>query len=64
VIRHIRSDYAPALGDLRIMGLGDIIVVRNDAFLRRDWPRYLEAIAAAVARGAEVQRVPEEAPRA
>jgi hypothetical protein len=64
VIRHIRSDYAPALGDLRVMGLGDVIVIRRDASQRRDWPRYLEAITAAVARGAEVQRVPEEAPRA
>ncbi|MEU5361116.1 hypothetical protein ACFY9R_26525 [Streptomyces albidoflavus] len=56
MIRIIRPDYAPALGDLRVMGLGDIIVVQPGATDRRDWPRYQDAIGQAVARGAEVQR--------
>ncbi|MFF4610340.1 hypothetical protein ACFY1Q_11815 [Streptomyces albidoflavus] len=56
MIRVIRSDYAPALGDLRVMGLGDIIVVQPGATSRRDWPRYQDAIGQAVARGAEVHR--------
>ena len=64
MIRHIRHDYAPALGDLRVMGLGDVIVIRPDATKRRDWPRYQDAIAGAVARGAEVHQTAQETPRA
>jgi hypothetical protein len=56
VIRIIRSDYAPALGDLRAMGLGDVIVVQPGATERKDWGRYLDAIGGAVTRGAEIHR--------
>ncbi|MFD3573827.1 hypothetical protein [Streptomyces sp. NPDC058644] len=61
MIRHIRPDYAPALGDLRVMGLGDVIVVRAGATERKDWARYMDAIGQAVARGTEVLRPDAEA---
>lgn len=63
MIRIIRSDYAPPLGDLRVMGLGDVIVIRPDAARREDWGRYQDAVASAVARGAEVHRTAQEAQR-
>lgn len=56
MIRVIRSDYAPALGDLRVMGLGDVIVVEPGATDRKDWARYQDAIGGAVSRGAEVRQ--------
>lgn len=61
MIRVIRKDYAAALGDVRVMGLGDVIVIRPDATQRRDWPRYQDAIGQAVARGAEVHRAAQAA---
>lgn len=56
MIRTIQPDYAPALGDVRVMGRGDVIVIRDGAKDRKDWGRYQDAIGQAVARGAEVLR--------
>lgn len=46
---------APALGDIRMLGVGDRIILGEGATERRDWPRYAEAIMTAVTRGAEVR---------
>ncbi|WP_043477464.1 hypothetical protein [Kitasatospora sp. MBT66] len=48
---------APALGDLRTAGPGDTIVFLHDARERPDWPRYWEAAAVAVFRGAALTAV-------
>ena len=56
VERRIRYEGAPALGEIRAMGQGDVIWVHANAESRADWPRYVDAIAAAVSRGAEVRR--------
>jgi len=48
--------YAAPLGDIRVMGLGDVIVVCPNATQRKDWGRYQDAIGQAVARGAEVRQ--------
>lgn len=55
MVRRITGDYAPALGDVRAMGAGDIVALGEGATGRRDWPRYAEAIMAAVSKGAEVR---------
>ncbi|WP_330478660.1 hypothetical protein OG301_26645 [Streptomyces platensis] len=60
MIRVIRSDYAPALGDLRVMGLGDVIVIQPGAAQRKDWSRYQDAIGGAVSRGAEVHQTAQD----
>lgn len=46
---------APALGDVRALQPGDIIFIREGAQQRADWARYLDAISAAVASGADVR---------
>lgn len=46
---------APALGDVRDAGPGDLIYVRAEAIGRRDFPKYWEAVGVALARGAFVQ---------
>lgn len=51
----ISRDCAPALGDVRQLGPGDWISLGPGANERADWPRYLDAIAAAISRGAEVR---------
>lgn len=51
---------APALGDLRTAGPGDVIRVLPGATKRRDWARYWLALGEAWARGAEVQLMREE----
>lgn len=48
---------APSLGDVRMAGAAHIIWLRSGATERRDWGRYQDAIAQAVARGADVQWV-------
>lgn len=59
MIRRVRITLAkaPALGDIRRLGAGDSIEVHSDAHMRKDWPRYADAIAVAVTRGAGVRRV-------
>jgi hypothetical protein len=54
--RRISLANAPALGDVRRMAAGDVIHVKADAHTRKDWPRYADAIATAVTRGASVHR--------
>jgi hypothetical protein len=45
---------APALGDLRTAGPGDLIDIYPDATSRRDFPKVWEAVGVALVRGAEV----------
>ncbi|MGW2950748.1 hypothetical protein [Streptomyces eurythermus] len=45
---------APALGDIRDAGPGDLVYIRPDATSRKDFPRYWEAAGVALARGAQV----------
>ncbi|MCI3271046.1 hypothetical protein [Streptomyces cylindrosporus] len=61
MIRVITSSQAPALGDLRVMQSGDLVIVASDATDREDWPRVQDALNVAANRGAEVawSRVPE-----
>jgi hypothetical protein len=54
VLHVIESANAPALGDVRDCGPGDLIYIRPDATTRKDWPRYWEAAGVALARGAFV----------
>jgi len=55
MVRSVSASSAPALGDVRAMGEGDTVVLGDGAVQRRDWPRYAEAIMAAVSKGAEVR---------
>jgi hypothetical protein len=55
VILHISRYYGPALGDVRALGAGDTVRLLNEARKRPDWSRYVDAIAHAVSRGAEVR---------
>ena len=48
---------APALGDLRKLQTGDVVLVRADAVKRNDWPRYSDALTVAHNRGADVRKV-------
>lgn len=43
---------APALGDVRAAGPGDVVHIRQSATTRKDWPRYWEAVGVAFSRGA------------
>ncbi|MFJ6636607.1 hypothetical protein ACIQMR_35365 [Streptomyces sp. NPDC091376] len=45
---------APALGDVRDAGPGDLIYIRPAATSRRDFPKYWEAVGVALKRGALV----------
>lgn len=45
---------APALGDVRDAGTGDVVCIRPAATSRRDFPKYWEAAGVALARGAQV----------
>lgn len=51
----VGRDGAVPLGDLRAAAIGDTVFLREGASQRSDWARYLDAIAAAVARGADVR---------
>lgn len=53
----ISKDTASAMGDIRNAEPGSVILIRHDARERKDWPRYLDAIAAAVSRGCDVHWV-------
>ena len=54
---HITPDSAPALGTIRRLAGGDVVVIHPGATGRPDWGRYQEAIGAAVTRGSDVQHV-------
>jgi hypothetical protein len=54
--RHITGSHAPAMGDVRVMGTGDTVWLHEGATGRPDWPRMVDAIGAAISRGAEVRR--------
>lgn len=54
--RRITYASAPAVGDVRTMGNGDVIWLHVNVETRKDWPRFADAIAQAVTRGAEVRR--------
>ena len=54
---YIRSCAAPALGDVRSRLPGDVVYVFPDATTRPYWPRYLDALTAAIAAGADVRWV-------
>ena len=56
---YIRAAIAPALGDVRCVKAGDTIYLSPDAPQRADWTRYVDAIACAIAQGANVQWVRE-----
>ena len=56
VLMRITKKDAPALGEVRRQGRGDVIVVGADATSRPDWGRYENAIGAAVTRGAEIRQ--------
>lgn len=52
---HVIDDAnAPAIGDVRDAGPGDLIYVRTAATSRTDWPKYWEAVGIAFKRGALV----------
>lgn len=57
MVKLIRHDAAPPLGDLRRLGKGDIIWVTDKARDRKDWPRIVSAVADAVSNGADVRRL-------
>lgn len=53
----ITADAAPAMGDVRTMGIGDTLWLEGGVWNRRDWGRYVFVIAEAVSRGADVRWV-------
>lgn len=55
--KQISDTNAPAMGDIRLMGAGDTLWLISSAKARKDWPRYTDAIGAAVTRGADVRWV-------
>ncbi len=57
MFRLINKAAAPALGDVRTMGRGDVLIIVHDAPQRLDWPRYLDAIGQAITNGAEVRQL-------
>lgn len=55
--RQITADTAPALGDIRQMGPGETVWLAAGVEGRRDWGRYLDALATATTRGVDVRWV-------
>jgi hypothetical protein len=53
--RKITAATAPALGDVRAMGAGDVVWIVHGAHARKDWSRYADAIGGAASRGADVR---------
>lgn len=45
---------APALGEIRLLPAGSTVYLLRGAPKRQDWPRYVDAIASAVAHGVSV----------
>jgi len=54
IVMGIDKDAAPALGDVRALGVGDRILLNLGVEKRKDWPRYVDAIGVAITRGADV----------
>ncbi|MDN3259585.1 hypothetical protein QWJ26_07105 [Streptomyces sp. CSDS2] len=52
---HIMGERAPALGDIRGLGQGDTLWLEPEVWNRRDWGRYVDAVAHAVCRGADAR---------
>lgn len=52
----ISADDAPPLGDVRELSAGDELILRNGWRARRDWIRYLAAVAHAMGRGCTVRQ--------
>lgn len=46
---------APAIGDVRALGKGDVVWLSEAVEDRPDWGRYLDALSHAIGRGAEVR---------
>lgn len=53
----ISEEQTPALGDIRLLGAGDVVLLARNARDRNDWARILDAVAAAVSRGCDVHWV-------
>jgi hypothetical protein len=53
----IRGDTAPALGDIRALRPGAWVDIYPTARERADWPRYIDALASAMAHGVSVRWV-------
>lgn len=53
-IHTIDDANAPALGDVRSAGAGDLVYILPDATGRKDFPKYWEAAGTAFVRGAQV----------
>lgn len=53
--RVLSAGSGPAMGDIRAMRRGQTLWILADAPERKDWPRYGDAIAAAVMRGVDVR---------
>lgn len=53
----ITVQHAPALGTLRNARAGDTVFIQEGAQCRKDWPRYVDAISTAVAKGADARWV-------
>ena len=51
----ITATSAPALGDVRAYGTGDTVWLAPDARSRKDFGRYVDALAAALSRGADIR---------
>jgi hypothetical protein len=50
----IALDSASAIGDVRAADADSVVFVHSDAPLRKDWPRYADALMGALTRGVEV----------
>jgi hypothetical protein len=57
------AESAPALGDIRALGVGTVILLRPGVTSRKDWGRYQDALAQAVSRGASVHWLAQDAER-
>lgn len=55
MIQTVSAEAGPALGDIRTMGRGDTVVLAAGVEGRKDWGRYLDALASALSRGVEVR---------
>lgn len=53
--RYISYTSSPALGEIRRMGAGDTIALTEAVQERKDWGRILDALSAAISRGAGVR---------
>ncbi|WP_037790552.1 hypothetical protein [Streptomyces natalensis] len=52
----IRGSQAPPLGEIRALAGGEVHLFAS-AREREDWPRYIDALASAIARGVSVKWV-------